>query len=211
MQDGQNLFDDATSYSGEWHIDETLNKLHAQGDYGAIVVGIDNGGTDRINEYSPWKNLQYGGGEGDQYVDFIAKTLKPFIDENYRTNPKASQNALIGSSLGALISTYGAVKYSDTFGKVGNLSPAYWFVLKDLNNYILSHPKKLKKLKMYFVAGQNESSTLVSDIATVKENLIKKGVKPAHTFVKIDPDGVHNESYWSKEFAALYLWLFPQK
>ena len=43
MQDGQNLFDNLTSFSGEWQVDETLNNLFNQGDYGAIVVGIDNG------------------------------------------------------------------------------------------------------------------------------------------------------------------------
>src|SRR5205085_11725242 len=66
MEDGQNLFDNATSFSGEWQIDETLNTLHSQGNYGAIVVGIDNGGGERLNEYSPWVNATYGGGQGDQ-------------------------------------------------------------------------------------------------------------------------------------------------
>ena len=46
MQDGQNLFDRATSFSGEWEVDETLNKLAPAGDKGCIVVGIDNGGAD---------------------------------------------------------------------------------------------------------------------------------------------------------------------
>ena len=85
MQDGQNLFDNSTSFSGEWEIDETLNQLFSEGDYGAIVVGVDNGGSHRIDEYTPWKNSQYGGGEGDLYSDFLAKTLKPFIDKHYRT------------------------------------------------------------------------------------------------------------------------------
>jgi alpha-glucosidase len=65
MQDGQNLFDNATSFSGEWQVDETLNTLYNQGNYGAIVVGIDNGGSNRLNEYSPWVNPSFGGGQGD--------------------------------------------------------------------------------------------------------------------------------------------------
>lgn len=129
MQDAQNLFDNNTSFSGEWQVDETLNSLFAAGDYGAIVVGIDNGGSERLNEYSPWVNTDYGGGKGEDYMDFMANTLKPYIDANYRTRPEPSMNALIGSSMGAIISTFGACEYPEAFQKVGSFSPAYWFAL----------------------------------------------------------------------------------
>ena len=66
MHDGQNVFDNTASYSGEWEVDETLNALFEEGDQGCIVVAIDNGGVDRMNEYSPWKNDQYGGGLGKE-------------------------------------------------------------------------------------------------------------------------------------------------
>jgi hypothetical protein len=62
MHDGQNLFDAATSFAGEWEVDETLNELAGQGIAVPIVVGIDNGGTDRVGEYTPWINPAYGGG-----------------------------------------------------------------------------------------------------------------------------------------------------
>ncbi|MBL7775051.1 MAG: alpha/beta hydrolase, partial [Saprospiraceae bacterium] len=87
MHDGQNLFDNNTSSFGEWQVDEALNRLFNQGDYGCIVVGIDNGGAKRLDEYSPWKNPEYGGGEGKAYLDFIVRTLKPHIDSVYRTLP----------------------------------------------------------------------------------------------------------------------------
>ena len=80
MQDGQNLFDRATSFSGEWQVDETLNTLASQGDKGCIVVGIDNGGASRIDEYSAYNNPRYGGGQGKLYAKFIVETLKPHID-----------------------------------------------------------------------------------------------------------------------------------
>lgn len=104
MQDAQNLFNHATSFSGEWKVDETLNQLFAEGQPDAIVVGIENGGTERLNEYSPWKNAKYGGGKGDAYTEFLAKTLKPYIDKSFRTLPQAKNTALIGSSMGGLIS-----------------------------------------------------------------------------------------------------------
>lgn len=208
MQDGQNLFDNATSFSGEWQVDETLNSLFAQGDYGAIVVGIDNGGSSRINEYTPWNNPQYGGGEGDQYMQFVAETLKPYVDANYRTKPAAEYNALVGSSLGALISNYGGVKYSGTFSKIGSFSPAYWIVADQFNSYIQNSTANLSNMRIYFVAGSNESSTMASDIQTVKNNLQAKGLTPANTLVKLDSYGQHNENYWKGEFGAAYKWLF---
>ena len=211
MQDGQNLFDNATSFSGEWQVDETMNSLFANGDYGAIVVGIDNGGSERLNEYSPWVNPQYGGGDGDQYMIFLANTLKPYIDANYRTRPEPEMNALIGSSMGALIATYGSCEFPDTFRKVGSMSPAYWFSISDLNNYIVNGAFNLQLHRMYFVAGTNESANMVSDINTIRTSLISRGLSPDNALTKFDAFGQHNENYWKGEFAAMYQWLFANE
>ena len=209
MQDGQNLFDDVTSFSGEWQVDETLNTLFNQGNYGAIVVGIDNGGGERLNEYSPWVNPSYGGGLGDEYAAFLANTLKPYIDTNYRTRPEPTMNALIGSSMGALISTYAACEYPNAFRKVGNLSPAYWFALSSMNTYINALPASvLQNHRMYFVSGTNESSSMVPNINTVRTNLLAKGLTTSNAFTKFDSYGTHTEGYWRGEFEAVYTWLF---
>ncbi|HRO72156.1 MAG TPA: alpha/beta hydrolase-fold protein, partial [Saprospiraceae bacterium] len=100
MHDGQNLFDKKTSFAGEWQVDEALDSLDKSGYNVAIVVGIDNDGGKRLDEYSPWLNSKYGGGEGDKYIDFIAQTLKPYIDRNYRTIPDADHTGIMGSSMG---------------------------------------------------------------------------------------------------------------
>jgi len=113
MHDGQNLFDAFTSYLGEWEIDETLNELAEDGYQVPIVVGIDNGGEERMNEYNPWVNPQYGGGQGDEYIDFLVFNLKPYIDENYRTLSGKENTGIMGSSMGGLISQYGALKFQD--------------------------------------------------------------------------------------------------
>jgi alpha-glucosidase len=211
MQDGQNLFDNLTSFSGEWQIDETLNSLHAQGNYGAIVVGIDNGGAERLNEYSPWNNVQYGGGQGDLYMQFVGETLKPYIDSNFRTKPQPQFNALLGSSMGAFIATYGGVKYPNLFSKIGIFSPAYWFSLSNMSSYISSTTNNLENLRLYFVAGQNESTTMVPNINTIQSNFSSKGVSSSNIFSKFDSYGTHTEVYWRGEFAAAYLWLFQNE
>ncbi|WP_373941728.1 alpha/beta hydrolase-fold protein [Polaribacter sejongensis] len=92
MHDAQNLFDDATSFVGEWGIDETLNTLYKNTGKNFIVVGIENGGEKRIEEYTPWKNEKYGGGKGAIYINFLVNKLKPFIDKKYRTKPASRKH-----------------------------------------------------------------------------------------------------------------------
>jgi len=208
MHDGQNLFDEFTSFSGEWNVDETMNKIFAETGKSAIVVGIDNGGDKRLAEYSPWNNEKYKTqGEGNLYVDFLAKTLKPFIDKTYRTEPQASKTVTMGSSMGGLISLYAAVKYPNIFGKAGIFSPAFWFVSKDLNLYLNVNKSNLKNSKFYFVAGKNEDESMVPEIENVDRSLLKKSVPEKNIIVKIDEDGTHSESYWKRELQAGLIWL----
>ena len=138
----------------------------------------------------------------------MAETLKPYVDANYRTKPGKEFNALVGSSLGALISTYGGVKYSSTFSKIGSFSPAYWIVDNQLNNYIETSTAELSAMRVYFVAGSNESATMEANIEAVKTRLQTKGLTPTNTLVKLDSYGQHNENYWKGEFSAAYKWLF---
>ena len=133
MHDGQNVFDDATSFSGEWGVDEALDTLGLKYKE-CIVVGIDNGGDKRLNEYCPY-DFNLGGiaannrsnvGEGGKYVDFLAKTLKPYIDKKYRTLKDSKNTFMAGSSMGGLISMYALLKYPKVFGGAGVFSPAFW-------------------------------------------------------------------------------------
>ena len=207
LQDAQNLFDDATSYAGEWQVDETLNKIFEKTGKSLIVVGIDNGGEKRIEELSPYKNAKYGGGNGDNYVKFIVETLKPFIDKNYRTKPQRKFTTIGGSSLGSLISVYAAVKYPETFGKVLAFSSAFWFNAKEMNEFISSSKVNLKQQKYYFIQGKHEDEDMEEQTKRVIENLKSKNVKPKNIFLKIDEDGKHNEMYWRREFEGAVLWL----
>ncbi len=208
MHDGQNLFDDFTSFSGEWSVDETLNEIFKETRQSAIVIGIDNGGDKRLAEYSPWNNEKYKTkGEGDLYIEFLAKTLKPYIDKTYRTQKQSSKTIILGSSMGGLISLYGSVKYPNVFGKAGIFSPAFWFVSQDLDKYLNINKSNLKNSKFYFVAGKNEDETMVPEIEVVDSILLKKSVPKKNIIVKIDEDGTHSESYWRRELKNALLWL----
>lgn len=207
LQDGQNLFDDRTSYSGEWQIDEAMNEFYRQTDKSAIVIGIDNGGDKRIAELSPYSNSKYGGGDGDKYVRFIVETLKPYINSQYRTKTNRKNTLIGGSSLGALISVYGAVKYPKEFGKILAFSPAFWFNSKEMNRFISDSTAQLKHQKYYFIQGKLEDEGMEAETQRIIEKLKQKGVKPRNIFFRADEDGKHNEMYWRREFPAAVRWL----
>jgi len=105
MHDGQNLFDQATSYTDEWQVDETMEAL-SRGGYPAIVVGIPNMGEQRIDEYSPFDDPAHGVGQGHAYLAFIVETLKPLIDQQFRTLPDRLHTGIMGASMGGLISLH---------------------------------------------------------------------------------------------------------
>ena len=208
MHDGQNLFDQQTSFAGEWKVDESLNELFVQGDYGAIVVGIENGGALRTDEYAPWYNTTYdAGGEGAQYMDFIVQTLKPFVDTNYRTLTEREYTCLFGSSLGALISHYGLIQHQDVFGKAGVFSPAFWF-----NPEIFNHSETTPKtapMKIYMLAGTNEGNgSVMADVNQMEATLLNNNFSPNEINTAFHTDGEHSEWYWAREFPQAYLWLF---
>jgi predicted alpha/beta superfamily hydrolase len=204
MHDGQNVFDEATSAYGEWGVDEALDTLGTQNKE-IIVVAIDNGGDKRLNEYSPYDMEKYGKGEGDQYVDFLVQTLKPYVDKHYRTKKDEKHTLIAGSSMGGLISFYAILKYPKVFGGAGVFSPAFWITpqLKNIN------PQQAKKVKgkIYFYAGQQESEHMVTDMLNVFEQMRQNSKAKMKAVIRAE--GKHNEPTWRNEFPLFYKWLFP--
>ncbi len=206
MQDGQNLFDLHTSFSGEWEVDESLNTLFENGDDGIIIVGINNGGEHRIDEYTPWSHPQYGGGQGDAYVNFIVDNLKPFIDSNFRTKTDRLNTGIMGSSLGGLISFYAAIEHQDIFGKAGIFSPSFWF-----SDQVYTHVENTGKehdMKFYLLGGEQESSTLIQELEDMQTTLLNAGFQSSEILLHTHSDGQHSEWFWNREFPDAYIWLF---
>jgi alpha-glucosidase len=201
MHDAQNLFDEKTSYSGEWNVDEKLDSLKAP----IIVIGIEHGNDKRIDELTPFKNDTYGGGKADSYLEFIVKTLKPHIDKTYRTKTGKKNTVIMGSSLGGLTSYYAVLKYPTIFGKAGVFSPSFWFT-KDI--YDLTETSKKIKSKIYFLCGDNESEDMVSDLNKMEFLLNSNRCYCLNlNEKKIVKGGQHNEKLWRDGFVKAILWL----
>ena len=210
MHDAQNLFDKTTSFSGEWEVDETLNKLAQEGDKGCIVVGIDNGGSNRLNEFSPWRNARYGGGEGALYAKFIVETLKPYIDRHYRTKPDRLNTAVGGSSMGGLISMYIAAEYQEVFSKALIFSPSLWFNDSSYTHVVMKGNRQ--PMRYYMMAGQPEDNgSVVHDLYKMEKMFLGIGLTPKlHYLIVPKSDGQHAEWFWAREFGDAYKWLFAE-
>ena len=204
MHDAQNLFDAATSFAGEWGVDEELDRMKLP----MIVVGIDNGGMKRMNEYNPEDHERFGKGEGRAYLEFLVKELKPYIDRQYRTKKQAKYTGIAGSSMGGLISYYAGLWYPKTFGKIGVLSPSFWIApqLQNLTKETI-HSRRHARQSYYFYAGAKESKTMVSDMEAMISTL-QEAAPTIQTTKRVSPIGEHNEAAWRSElpnFLRFYL------
>jgi predicted alpha/beta superfamily hydrolase len=208
MHDAQNLFDDATAHTGEWAVDELLNQLAASQQLELIVVGIDNHPQRRLNEMNPWDHPTFGKGEGREYMDFIARVVKPLMDERYRTRPEVEHTGIMGSSMGGYISHYAIVQYPDVFGRAGIFSPSYW-ISPEAVKMFTSTPVA-KNARLYFYMGSGEGEDMVGDIETVFNSILAQGHSPDNAVLHIVPDAQHTELAWHNEFPHAVLWLFGE-
>lgn len=216
MQDGQHLFDEATSVGRigpiEWAVDETLD---ARADAG-IVVAIDHNPDmrERIPEFYYHPHAKYPDVTGKAYLAFIVETLKPYVDRHYRTLTDKGNTGIAGSSLGGLISLYGALKYPETFGWAGIFSPSIWLDDGHIEEEIkqLKNTKVLQRQHYFFYAGENENREkkdgsfvrMVDDVNRIIDLLKNK----AHPDIEqlTNPYGRHGALYWREAFPAFYEW-----
>lgn len=212
MHDGQNLFDEATSYSGEWRVDETMERLATDG-YEAIVIGVPNAGDDRRLEYTPWPHSEYGGGGADDYLEWLLASLKPAVDATLRTKPERETTGLAGSSLGGLVSLYGYFEYPERVGCVGVLSPAFWWNDEAWFDYLEAQPSRSGRI--YMDVGDSESledddlnAAYLEDAKATAALLESNRHEPSLRF-RVDEGGRHRETAWARRFPAAVQFLLP--
>jgi predicted alpha/beta superfamily hydrolase len=205
MHDGQNLFNEQTAPFGEWGVDEALDSLQQKTGKECIVVGIDNGGMKRMTEYNPYDNAKEGKGEGNQYIEFIVKTLKPYIDSKYKTKKGPENTFIAGSSMGGLISFYAMLKYPDVFSAGGIFSPSFWIAPEVFTDAEKFTTTATQMPRFYMYAGKMEPANMVTNNEKMAE-LLKKNQRYSIRLIT-DPLGRHSEKTWRQEFPSFYMWL----
>ncbi|MEM8601874.1 MAG: alpha/beta hydrolase-fold protein [Bacteroidota bacterium] len=200
IHDGQNVFDRSTSYGGsEWRMDEVADSLIARGEVEPmIVVGVNNTQI-RWAEYS-------GGPFGRIYADFLVGTVKPLIDETYRTRPDRDNTAVMGASMGGLISFYILAWHPDVFSKAAALSSAFPYDNADLVDHIETMPLPSQPVSLYFDNGTRGIDQFFAESHTlIVETLRERGLSDV-VFEIYEAD--HTERDWARRLWRPLTYLF---
>jgi len=204
MHDGQNLFDAKTAaYGAEWGIDETVDKLAAEGKMAEIiVVGIDNT-KDRVDEYTPCCDAKYGGGKLAAYESFVVDTVKPYVDRSLRTRPGKEDTVIMGSSLGGIASVLIAQHRPDVFSKAGGVSSSFWWNQRNLIGKLPVVP-----VKYYLDAGTINDG--LEDTALMRAVMLAQGWREGENLYYHEAaGGIHNEKSWAARVGIPLTWFFP--
>ena len=219
MMDGKNLFDDYTSYAGEWHVDETIERRIRRHKESCIVVGIDSAikDIDRTMEMTPESDhLSYYDDEqvlgyAEDLADSIINFLKPLIDETFFTLSDDLNTAVGGSSMGGLMAFYMGMKYKDVIGYSLCFSPAFLmyqreYFKKSLSKHNFNHEEFGR---FCFYCGGQEFERRFEELTFYTfKYLRRKGFKKDQLRLIYDSNMLHNEYAWSKYFPeALSYWL----
>ncbi len=221
INDGQELFDSTLDNGKQkWDVDGTLNKLMNEGKIiNCVVVAIWNLGSLRHAEYFPqkpfesftkqaqdsmykltlFKDLYFAEKvQSDNYLQFLVKELKPFVDKNYSTKKDFKNTFIMGASMGGLISMYAVCEYPNVFGSAACLS-TYWPGL---------NPDKADKIprafKTYLVGNipSFKNHSFYFDYGTIEYDYYIKPRQPAVDSI-FGAKGYTAENYQSLEFKGV--------
>lgn len=216
LNDGQNLFEAATSFTGvEWQVDETADRLIGEGEVPPmIVVGIDNTGKNRFREYMPHRSLHpmMLRVQGKHYPDFLFKEVMPFIGQQYRVATEPENTGLGGSSLGALIALYTAIARPGTIGRLLLESPSLWASQRQLLRE--SRGVRIWPERIYLGVGTAEmgaterSRSVVDDVRELAGIMRRAVLSEKRLRLLIREGGGHNEGAWAERFPVALRFLF---
>jgi predicted alpha/beta superfamily hydrolase len=217
LQDGQNVFDAATSFAGvEWSVDETAERLIRKNLIEpTIIVAIANTGENRIHEYAPTRGVidakakrkKRSRGLAREYGQFLIEELKPYIDKRYRTKREASSTGLGGSSLGGLVTLAIGILFPHAFTRLIVMSPSIWwddFAIYRLVDMIEEKPP----LKIWLDTGTAEPGW--EQARELRDRLVEKEWRRYDDLQYMEVEGAdHSEAAWAARVDPALRFLFP--
>jgi predicted alpha/beta superfamily hydrolase len=213
LQDGQNLFDGATSFipGQDWHVGQTADQCIEAGIVEPlIIVGIYNTKA-RIREYTPTPVPRLGGGRADRYAKFLLEEVKPFVDREYRTLSDSQNTGIGGSSLGGLVSLYLGLKHSRVFGKIAALSPSVWWNQLVIQRFVQKTSIDPRP-RIWLDIGTREGPRIVPDVEKFRDGLLEKGWQLDRDLHYERVEGAeHNELAWAQRVGPVLQFLYPAR
>lgn len=214
LQDGQNLFDPATSFvpGRTWRVAESADDAIAAGEVEPLViVGVANAGDRRIAEYTPTRNMKLGGGEAGKYALLVTRELLPFLHARYRLLSGPDHTGIGGSSLGGLVSFWMGLAHPEIFGRLAVLSPAVWwnhrYILAYLNDVA---PELHPRPRIWLDVGDQEGRRTLTDADMLHARLRKQGWRDeVDLHFETVAGGTHDEASWAERVRPMLRFLFP--
>lgn len=212
LQDGQNLFDPATSFIKGcfWDVQTTSDRLIEEGAIEPlIVVGIYNTGVERMEEYTPMRDPNLGGGNGNLYGRLMVEELKPWVDRTYRTLDGPAHTGVGGSSLGGLVSLYLGLTWPQVFGRLAVLSPSVWWARGGMLPYV-RRTRPEPRPRIWLDMGLSEGPTMIRKCDELHRLLERRGWRKGidMEYLRV-AGGRHNEDAWAKRVDPFLRFLFP--
>ena len=216
LNDGQNLFDPATSFAGvAWRVGQTAEDLIREARISPlIIVGIDNAQEQRIKEYLPYRsfNPTVLRPRGKRYPEFLLDEVMPFLYQRFRIARGPENTGLGGSSLGGLVALFTVLDRPGVFGRLLVESPSLFVS----NRSILRYSRYFKQWpeRVYLGIGTRESGRedkdrqFVNDLRDLERTMRRAGLGEDRLRVRIDEGASHNEGEWAKRFPEALSFLF---
>ena len=217
MHDGQNLFDDRIAHMNRgWRIPQVLRD-HPDLPK-VIIVGIESDGRTRTDQLIPFSfhfpRAKKGmGGQSDAYLEFIVHTVKPYVDNTYRTIPGREFTAIMGSSFGGVNSLYAALTKNDVFSRFASLSGAFHYDFYDPLMELLQETNLSNVLKFHMDTGTQETNDPIENQKYMTRNkqiadVLKEKLDTAvFQYLEVE-GGHHHETDWEARFADIMRFLF---
>lgn len=212
MHDGQNLFEPNRAFipGQHWRLREAADE--AIGNRGAepmIIVGVDNAGSSRIDEYTPTHDPEKkAGGRAADHARMLIEELKPVIDKRFRARTEAGATGIGGSSLGGLDSLYLVVRHPEVFGRAAVMSPSVWWhgrtILQDVEQFA-GEPRP----RVWLDVGRREGMEALRDTRALRDLMLARGWNETNFAWREDRRGDHSERAWAARARPMLEFLFP--
>jgi predicted alpha/beta superfamily hydrolase len=197
MFDGQNVFDDRPSFAGGWHLHEAVEKLACTRRPAPVAVGLDHGGSRRIDELSPFE-MQGSAGGLDQLLDWMVDSLMPRLAAELPLVGGPVGAVVGGSSMGGLAALYAHFRKPLSFGGALAMSPSLWVSNREIQRWVAAQPAP-KVSRIYLDCGVREGrGNLLPQVAAMAAHLATRGYDPNHLLFRTDPRGAHSEASWHR-------------
>lgn len=215
FHDGHNLFFKEDSYAGEtWGVQHALQTPGLPACI-AVALSCATKGNHRIEEYNvfdsrfPTHPTWIARGRGMDYLTYLFQELKPDIDKRFRTLPNPEHTAMLGSSMGGVISLEAGLLFPEYVKNIAGLSNAFYASTKDILNLIKQKPLTLNKL--YLDTGDQEAGLEIAEVYLASNLAIKEAIEKKNLFTnflfKIIKGGQHNEIAWRQRLPDILKFL----